>query len=321
MCHTSLTVDALSKNKLTFIIGPNRAGKSSLFNALKFVLGAQMDSDIIKKGAEFAQVSLTINNDTNLGSFRPEWFQRHSIIIVRRFDRNCSETFELLNYKEELISNTQDDYFAYNFFLSICGPLLEYYLIFLLRLLAFFGIENYAINLLSQRMNYEFLYNLKVDQLYDVIFEKSSQIETVASVISYNFEEMALSNDIDASLKFDHCNKTIEILIEGKPVRLFSAGEHRVVVVVLLLAVWNALKIPIGGIDGFDVGLDAETREMLTRTLIKQGSQMDGQYFFISPFGMNSVIALNILNIFLSNICICLRFIMKAFTMKLLQCP
>ncbi|RDB15207.1 Structural maintenance of chromosomes protein 6 [Hypsizygus marmoreus] len=113
MCHKYLTFEF--GPQINFIIGHNGSGKSAVLSAITVALGGKSNStgrgnglkSFIKEGCSVAEVTITLKNQGE-EAYKPKEYGK-SIIITRRFTKEGSSTWKIMNRHKKVISNKKDE--------------------------------------------------------------------------------------------------------------------------------------------------------------------------------------------------------------------
>ncbi|CAD5125150.1 DgyrCDS13393 [Dimorphilus gyrociliatus] len=112
-----------------------------------------------------------------------------------------------------------------------------------------------------------------------------------ASTVCKNaFLEMSHKRFKDPNITIDHSNKTIEIFVDGKPVRSMSGGERSFTTVCFAIGLWEIVQSPFRCLDEFDVFMDMINRKTSLQLLLDAYKRKPCQYIFLTPLAVQEIL-------------------------------
>lgn len=123
--------------------------------------------------------------------------------------------------------------------------------------------------------------------------------ESKALRCAMDFHNYLRSRDYQGSLKFDHQEQKLDIIVnpsksregkESKDLKSLSGGERSFSTVSFLLALWSIVECPILFLDEFDVFMDQINRSMAMDLILSAAKdKLNGQYVFLTPQEMGTI--------------------------------
>lgn len=112
-----------------------------------------------------------------------------------------------------------------------------------------------------------------------------------ASTVCKNvFLEMSHKRFKEPNITIDHGKKTIEIFVDGKPVRSMSGGERSFTTVCFAIGLWEIVQSPFRCLDEFDVFMDMINRKTSLQLLLDAHKRKPCQYIFLTPLAVQEVL-------------------------------